>query len=502
MKNKRARIKSILAISAGVTAGAVFMPGVESPSHGGADAFFALLSAGSNEAFAADRSGKQPRQPLADLNQSFIRVAASAAPSVVTIYTESSLDRPAVFPADFFGPQPDERNRSGNSSRPVMYGLGSGVIVRADGYILTNSHVVEGVDSVSIMTSDKRKIPARVVGTDPRTDIAVLKADASGLKPVTMGDSNRLQVGEWVLAIGSPIRANLSNTVSRGIVSSKGGPGTAASGNEEMIQTDASINPGNSGGALVNISGELVGISTASANRVAGFESIGFAVPSNTANRVLRQILERGSVSRGYIGVDLVDIDANLARGLHMKTREGVMVETVVENGPAARGGLMSGDVIFDFNGRKTSSAEELRNLIASQSPGSTATVLMSRDGVPRNLTLRVEGSPSRQGVVAEPASGLDSNTLGFKVSKLTAQIAEQMNKKADSRRVIVTAVRNMSPASTADLQPGDIILSVDKKPLTSITAFEDAVKGKKRGDKVLLLIERGWSRKYCTFIL
>ncbi len=485
MSYKRTSIKSLFFISAGLLA---------LPNPG--------LHSGAGQVQAAERSKSPASHQLADLNQSFIQVAGSAASSVVTIYTESWLNRPPVFPSDFFGTSAGEKGRSVNNSRPTLSGLGSGVIVGADGYILTNSHVIEGVDSVSIMTSDKRKIPARVVGTDPRADIAVLKVDVSGLKPIKIGDSNRLRVGEWVLAIGSPIRENLSNTVSRGIVSASGGSGSGSAGYDDMIQTDAAINPGNSGGALVNINGELVGISTAVTNRVAGFESIGFAVPSNTANRVLREILEKGTVSRGYLGLALTDIDENLARGLHMRTREGVMVEKVVERGPAARAGLMGGDVIFEFNSRKVSSAAELRDLIASQSPGSSATILASRDGVPRNITARIENLPDKPGTVAELSTGADSNLLGFRFSKLDAQLAEQLHKNADSRRVIVTAVLASSPASAAGLRPGDFVLSVDRKRVTSVSAFEDAIKGKKRGDTMLLLIERGWSRLYCSFKL
>jgi serine protease Do len=489
MSKTRMKFKSLILVSAGVAASTFALPNVEMP-----------LCGKPGQAFAAE----VPRsQTLADLNQAFVRISESATPSVVTIYTETTVDRPSPFfngPfAEFFNmPKP----QAGNGTKQVRHGLGSGVIVSADGYILTNNHVIDGADSISIMTSDNRKIPAKVVGNDPRTDIAVIKVQASGLKPIVIGDSDHLRVGEWVLAIGSPIRENLARTVTHGIVSAKGRANVGLAEYEDFIQTDAAINPGNSGGALVNINGELVGINTAIASRTGGFEGIGFAVPSNMANKVLTELVKKGKVSRGYLGITIQDIDENLARGLQMKSPEGVLIGTVVEKGPAARAGLKTGDVILEFNGRKVLSSVELRNAIAIQAPGSSATLLINRDGVSKTVPVRLEELPDKPGAATEQTSKSESNVLGFTASVLDAHLAEQLHKKADSKRIVVSAVLDSSPAYRAGLRPGDIILSVDKKPVTSFAGFTDMIKGKKRGDMLFMLVERGWSRIYFAFNL
>ncbi len=479
MSSRRSRYASIAILSAGLVAGAPF------------------------PAPAAESLKSQPVQSLADLNQAFVRIAETATPSVVTIYTETRIDRPSPF---FSGPFAElfnlPKQQGGNGAREIRHGLGSGVIVTADGYILTNNHVIDGVDTISITTSDNRRIPAKVVGSDPRTDIAVLKVQAGGLKPISIGDSDRLKVGEWVMAIGSPIRESLARTVTHGIVSAKGRANVGLAEYEDFIQTDAAINPGNSGGALININGELVGINTAIASRTGGFEGVGFAVPSNMANKVLTELVKSGKVSRGYLGITIQDIDEKLARGLNVKEREGVLVGTVVERSPAAKAGIRTGDVILEFNGRKVSSAVELRNAIAVQSPGSTANLVINRDGATRALPVRLEELADKPGETTEQTSKAEGSVLGFTASALDAKTAEQMQKKPDSRKVVVTAVLGMGPADRAGLKPGDVILSVDKKPVASFTSFSESIKGKKRGDLLLMLVERGWSRVYLAFNL
>jgi serine protease Do len=495
-KRKRSKFRALLIITASAVSGALALQNPE-----------LSLSIGPMQAQAAESLKSPASHQLGELNQAFVRLAESATPSVVTIYTETTINRispvaPGLFGrpfGDFFSmPKPE----TGNGKKQVLHGLGSGVIVSSDGYILTNNHVVEGVDSISIITSDNRKIPATVVGKDPRTDIAVIKIQATGLKPVAIGDSDRLQVGEWVLAIGSPLRENFARTVTHGIVSAKGRANVGLADYEDFIQTDAAINPGNSGGALVNINGELVGINTAIASRTGGFEGIGFAIPSNMANKVFTELVKKGKVSRGYLGITIQDIDENLARGLQLKSRDGVLVGTVVERSPAARAGLKTGDVILEFNGRKVSSAVELRNIIANQAPGTTAAMLVNHEGAVRTVNARLEELPDKNTESTEQTSKSESGVLGFKASALDAQAAEQLHKKADLKRVVVTAVLDSSPAYTAGLRPGDIILSVDKKSVTSYAGFSEQIKGKKRGDTIVLLVERGWNRIYFAFNL
>jgi serine protease Do len=496
MIHKQSKSRALLFFTASAVSGALALQNPE-----------LTLSLGPKPAQAAESLKGPVSHQLGELNQAFVRLAESATPSVVTIYTETTVNRSSAVAPGLFGhpfgeffnmPKPE----TGKGMKQVLHGLGSGVIVSADGYILTNNHVIDGADSISILTSDNRKIPATVIGMDPRTDIAVIRIRATGLKPIAIGDSDRLQVGEWVLAIGSPLRESFARTVTHGIVSAKGRANVGLADYEDFIQTDAAINPGNSGGALVNINGELVGISTAIATRNGGFEGIGFAVPSNMANKVFTELVKRGKVSRGYLGITIQDIDENLARGLQLKSRDGALVGTVIERGPAAKAGLKSGDVILEFNGRKVSNSVELRNIIASQTPGTTATMLVNQDGSLRTVNARLEELPDKTSESTEQTSKSESSVLGFKASALDAQAAEQLHKKADSRRVGVTAVLDSSPAYKAGLRAGDIILSVDKKSVTSFAGFGEQIKGKKRGDTIVLLVERGWSRIYFAFNL
>ena len=495
MISKLSRYASFAIFSAGI-AGSFAPAGVELP----------FASIGPSTAQAAEVVKSQPIQSLADLNQAFVRIAETATPSVVTIYTEKTVNRPSPFftgPfAEFFNMPNMPKPQAGNGLKEVRHGLGSGVIVSADGYILTNNHVIDGVDTISIMTSDNRRIPAKVVGSDPRTDIAVIKVQATGLKPIVIGDSDHLKVGEWVLAIGSPMRENLARTVTHGIVSAKGRANVGLAEYEDFIQTDAAINPGNSGGALININGELVGINTAIASRTGGFEGVGFAVPSKMAEKVLNELVKNGKVSRGYLGITIQDIDENLARGLNVKAREGALVGTVMDRSPAAKAGIRTGDVILEFNGRKVFNSGELRNAIAIQSPGSTSTLVINRDGRMMTVTVRLEELPDKPGATTEQTSKAEGNVLGFTASALDAQTADKLQRRADSKRVVVTSVLGSSAADRAGLKPGDMILSVDKKQITSYATFSEAIKGKKRGDMMLMLVERGWSRIYLAFNL
>ncbi len=497
MRSRRSLYAFLATFSAGLVASTFAAPSIESPVAG------TLFRSGPATAVAAEPVKSQPIQSLADLNQAFVRIAESATPSVVTIYTETTVDRPNPF---MFGPFAEffnmPRQQQGNTPKEVRHGLGSGVIVSSDGYILTNNHVIAGADSISIMTADNRKIAAKVVGTDTRTDIAVIKVAATGLKPIAIGDSDQLKVGEWVLAIGSPLRENLARTVTHGIVSAKGRSNVGLAEYEDFIQTDAAINPGNSGGALVNINGELVGINTAIASHTGGFEGVGFAVPSKMAQKVFNELITRGKVTRGYIGITIQDIDENLGRSLNVKPRNGALVASVVERSPAEKAGLKTGDVVLEFNGRQVSNSVELRNAIAVQSPGSVGTLVINRDGAIRTVQVRLEELPEKPGTVAEQSVKPQSNKLGFTVSVLDEQIARQLQKRPDPKRIVVTAVLTSSPADRAGLKPGDIIVSIDKKSVASIDAFNAAIKGKKHGETVLMLVDRGWNRVFLAINL
>lgn len=505
MKQKLTMLKSAALVSVGITAGALAFSNLDFSLHGGRDGGVTVANY-PRSGIAAETLRNHPIRTLADLNDAFVAIAESATSSVVTIYTETEVERRIMTPFDFFGRSFGElfdfpANEEPGVRKDVIHGLGSGVIVSADGYILTNNHVIDRAGAISVMTSDNRKFTAKIVGTDPRTDLAVLKIDAKGLKPIAFGDSEKLRVGEWVLAIGSPLGQNLARSVTQGIVSAKGRVNVGLADYEDFIQTDAAINPGNSGGPLVNIGGELVGINTAIASRTGGFDGIGFAVPSNMAYRVYTSLLKNGKVERGYMGVTIQDVDENIARGLHLQSPEGVVVGTVVQGGPAAKSGLKTGDVILEFNGRKISGAAELRNRIASQAPGSSVAIKINRDGIVRTMTVLLESLPDNATASAESFESANE-LLGFSVSPLTADLARKLNLKANSRRIVVTSVSQSSQAFSVGLRPGDVIISVDKKPVESVVAFNAIAGNKKKGDLLFLLVERGWSRMYFAFNL
>ena len=509
MNKNQKLLKYLLLVFAGIAVGALVFSNVEfnfsvnGPS----------LSGRPNFATAKNTFENSPIQSLKSFNDAFVQIAESATPSVVTIFTEKKVSQRGMNPMDFFGrpfedffghsfddffDKSDSGSRRGHSE--VQHGLGSGVIVTDDGYILTNNHVIDDADAVYIRTFDNRKIDAKVIGKDPKTDLAVIKVNAKGLKPIVIGDSDKLRVAEWVIAIGSPLGENFARTVTQGIVSAKGRANVGLADYEDFIQTDAAINPGNSGGALVNINGELVGINTAIASRTGGFEGIGFAVPSNMAKKVLTSLITTGKVSRGYLGVSIQDIDENLAKVMHLKVVEGVLVGTVVDGSPAAKAGVKTGDVILDFNGAKVTSSVALRNSIASQSPGATVKFRVLRDGVIRLFSVRLEEQTGKE--IASRSEGDEKVTsaLGFKAEALTAETAQKFNRKPGAGKVIVTSVSSSSNAYQAGVRRGDIILSVNRQSVSSFAQYSTLVSSIKSGDLLFLLVERGGSKIYFAF--
>ncbi len=455
---------------------------------------------------AAENFQDRPIRTLKDFNQAFVDIAESATPSVVTIFTEKTVNRRFVSPFDLFGRSPfDDFFQSPGNGRPdsrkeVLRGLGSGVIVSKDGYILTNNHVVDKADSIYIRTSDNRKLQAKVIGTDPKTDVAVLKTEAKNLKPIAIGDSDLLRVGEWVIAIGSPLGEKLARTVTQGIVSAKGRANVGLADYEDFIQTDAAINPGNSGGPLVNINGELVGINTAIASRTGGFQGIGFAVPSNMARQIMQSLITSGKVTRGWLGVTIQDVDENIAKGLKLKDAEGVLVGTVVPDSPAKAAGLKTGDVILKLDDKKVLDTIELRNSIAATPPGTKVKVTIWRDGSIRNLMVKLQEIPD-QPIAAEQAQEM-SDLLGFNAAPMSPEIASKYRLKTDAGKVVVSDVDPSGNAYRAGLRSGDVIKAVNRKNITSYKQFLSIVGKMKKGDLLFLLIERGGSNVYFAFNL
>ena len=440
---------------------------------------------------------QQAVQALKSFSDGFVAVAQQVTPSVVMVTSEKTV-RAAMTPFDFFGNDPFFRRffgQPGPQGSPPTFkqrSLGSGVVVRSDGYILTNNHVVNGADELTVILPDHRKFAAEVVGTDPRTDRAVLKVDAKDLPAMPFGDSDSVRIGEWVMAVGSPFSENLENTVTAGIVSAVGRSGMNLNDYEYFIQTDAAINPGNSGGALVNLDGELIGINTAIASRGGGSNGIGFAIPSNLARDVMNDLVSKGKVVRGWLGVTIQDLDQDLADAMDLDSPEGVLVNSVVKDGPSDKAGLKQGDVIVAFNGKPMKSVSQLRLAVAQADPDQEATVTVIRDGKKRDFRVKLGEFPE-EGDLASGAGGeVHDKGIGLTVEPITPDLAKRFNLEDSREGLVVTDVASGSPAEDAGIHPGDVIVKVNRREVKSLQDYRDALKKAKSGDPVLFLVNRG----------
>ena len=414
-------------------------------------------------------------------------IAKQVKPSVVSITSERIYKlrtTPFPFEDDFFhfffnNPPMFEREFK-------EFGLGSGVIITEDGYILTNNHVVKDADKLTVRI-DNRKYDAEIVGKDEKTDIAVVKIDPDGdkLHPAKIGDSDRLVVGEWVVAIGNPFR--LEQTMTAGIVSATGRSNIGLTEYENFIQTDCAINPGNSGGALVNLNGELVGINTAIISRSGGSEGVGLAIPINIAKSVMQSIITKGYVSRGWLGVYIQDINENLKKAFGLDTDKGVLVSSVVEDSPAEKAGIESGDVILKIDGKEIENTLDLRTKIASSSPGTRVTITLLRNGKEKNIDVILGEMEHEQ--VAENAASREK--LGLVVKNITPETARSFDIPQGTEGVVITDVEPGSRADEAGLKKGDIIKEVNRHPVTNVKQFAERIKEADKGRVILLLIER-----------
>jgi len=453
---------------------------------------------------------------LRDLNEAMVSIADSVRPSVVTVFTErvhrvqrspfggnpfggrggSLFDQ---FFREFMQPgpggPPEEEHR--------RQGLGSGVIVSADGYILTNNHVIAGADQIRVRTLENKTYDAKVIGTDSQTDIAVIKIDAKDLHPVKVGDSDQLRVGEIVLAVGSPMSANLAHTVTQGIVSAKGRSNVGLADYEDFIQTDAAVNPGNSGGALVNLDGELVGINTAIVSRSGGFQGISFAVPINMGTSVQKALIESGRVVRGWLGVLIQDISEDIAKAMSLPSTSGVLVADITEGGPAEKIGLRAGDVILDIDGETVNSGTQLRNRIASTAPGTEVKLRLWRDGKELEIQAKLESLPTEGETVAEvDVADQLKDRLGFSVSELSPQVRSRLGLSANTSGVVVAEVERGTAAFQAGVRPEDVIVSVNRRPVTNIASFQELVGNLRKGQSILLQVVRSEGTSFIAFSL
>ncbi len=372
----------------------------------------------------------------------------------------------------FFGEQQRGQGQSGrrNYNLPREEGVGSGVIVTKDGYILTNNHVVDNADVVKVAMQDGREFTAKVIGRDPKSDVAVIKIEAKDLPAVAMADSDKIEVGDVVLAIGNPF--GIGQTVTTGIVSAKD-RGNMGLDYEDFIQTDAAINPGNSGGALVDADGRLIGINSMILSRTGGNQGIGFAIPVNLARDVMQSLVKDGHVTRGYLGVGIQDLTPVLAKEFNIKeATTGALVGDVADGGPADKAGVKSGDLIVEFNSHKVTDSRRLKLEVARTAPGETVSMKVLRDGANKTLSVKVKDIPGAEKVAKADAKEKDTGTLnGVGVADLDKKAREQFKVPESIKGAIVTEVEPDSAAAEAGLKPGDIILEINRKPVKDAEA-------------------------------
>ena len=377
--------------------------------------------------------------------------------------------------------------------------IGSGFIISADGYILTNNHVVDHADTVTVRLSDRRELTAKVVGTDPQYDIALLKVNASNLPVVTIGDSHTLKPGQWVVAIGSPF--GFDHSVTQGIVSAVGRSfGQQDQQYVPFIQTDVPINRGNSGGPLFNLQGQVVGVNSQIFSNTGGYQGIAFSIPIDIAMNAVQQIKTKGYVSRGMLGVEVQDITADIAKSkdLRLSQVRGALVAKVTPGSGAEKAGIQIGDVILSYNGHPIDTATDLPPLVGETPPGSTATVQISRDGKVQNVKVKVGELPRDEKTLQAMRSGAPSSSgssaLGLSVQAITPAMRQQLDLK-DKGGVVISDVRGA--AAQAGLQPGDVVLRVGNKPVDGVAAFKSAAADVKPGDTVLLLVSRDGASRF-----
>ncbi len=453
-------------------------------------------------------------ESLRETGKAFASVAQTVSPSVVNIQVESTSKAAGVsqlpfhfggelpfgddFFKRFFGDQfPGLPRREAPEGKRGVIGQGSGFVFAAKGglladktYILTNNHVVENADKIRVRLQDGREFDAKVRGTDPQSDVAVIEIPTTGVPAVKLADSTRLEVGEWVMAIGNPF--GLRHTVTVGVVSAKGRTSVGINDYEDFIQTDAAINPGNSGGPLVNLDGEVVGMNTAIFSRSGGYMGVGFAIPSNLASAVGNQLIENGAVTRGFLGIVIQQLTPDLAASLGLEQRQGILVAQVSEGSPAASAGIRQGDVIVAYGDEAVTDVGAFRNRVSLTAPGSQQQLTLIRDG--RRQTLTVTIGTLTEDKIAGVAAPQSTEALGLSVQTLTPQLAEQFDAKP-GEGVVVTNVKAGSIAARAGIDEGTLILQVNRETVKDAAEFKRAVE--KSGERVLLLIRKDGMQRF-----
>ena len=439
----------------------------------------------------------EPATTTTGVRTSYAEVVKRVSPAVVTIRTKARVHAPRQFPfmddpffRRFFGdrlPQPPEQPQSG---------LGSGVIVSTDGYILTNAHVINGADEIVVELSGQRNIPVKLVGSDPPSDLALLKIDQAGLSALALADSDKVQVGDVVLAVGNPL--GIGQTVTMGIISAKSRRTGLSNGSfEDFLQTDAPINRGNSGGALVDGSGNLIGINSQILSPSGGSIGIGFAIPSNMARDVFDQLVKHGKVIRGHLGIVVQPVTDDIANNLGLSSARGVIVSQVQADSSAAKAGMQRGDVILALNGNAVSDTNSFRNDIAATPPGRTVALRIWRGGNEEELRatlgefVPVE-NPARANQEDSPESRSNTGRLGLAVQPLTPALTQQLGLPPETQGLVVMAIDQSGPAADAGIQRGDVIEQANQQPVRTIEELRDAVQRSGARPVLLLVNHRG----------
>ncbi|MFY9707191.1 MAG: DegQ family serine endoprotease [Desulfobacterales bacterium] len=431
-------------------------------------------------------AAEQPYPPGAP--PSFADLAAKVKDSVVNISTTQVVEGNPM--KDFFGPNSPFGKFFGDQFSGKMphgpmttHALGSGFVISSDGLILTNNHVVEKATEIKVKLQDGKEYDAKIVGRDPKTDLALIrtKPGKDFPKPVVLGNSDAIRVGDWVMAVGNPF--GLGETVTTGIISAKGRI-IGAGPYDDFLQTDAAINPGNSGGPLFDMNGAVVGINTAI---VAQGQGIGFAIPINLAKSLLPQ-LKAGKVIRGWLGIMIQDLTPELAKSFNIKETKGVLVANVAADSPAAKAGVQQGDVITSFNGKAVQSSRELSQMAAATAPNTQVKVDIIRGGTPKSIELTV-GTMPEEGQAA--VSQTEKTEWGMTVQQLTPELAQRLGFDSNAKGVVVSEVQPGSPADAANLRPGDLIVEANRHKVEDLQGYQQAIKGVKPGDNLLLLVQR-----------
>ena len=495
-------------ISIPVLATAMFMGGVLFATSGASligshDKVATVSWAGDRTSVSPDTDLKDWTAPEAapsirEFETAFVSVADRINPAVVQIRAER-VEKPTAMPqANPFQGSPFENffqqfgaPQGGQQQEYRSQSLGSGVILRSDGYLVTNNHVIEGAENLSVLLFDGKEYDAEVVGADAFTDLAILRIEAENLPIIQFGDSDQLKVGQWVMAFGSPLSAELANTVTTGIVSAVGRYSSTGTSVQNYIQTDAAINPGNSGGALVNLNGDLVGINTAIFTRTGGYQGIGFAIPVKTVQRISEQLIESGSVKRARLGVNYGPAAPALRQALDLPSGAAT-VANVVEGSAADKAGIKEGDVILAVNGQKLDNALALSTIIGSLKPGDKANILINREGDEK--TIRVDlGAAEDDAEEPQSTASADASVaeaLGLQIGNVTADIARRYNLGEDTRGVFISNVDQGSYSfREANLRPGMLIIEANRKKVDSVADFEKVVKDLKEGETFLLRV-------------